>query len=88
MIRLAFFLSVLLSASANAQFVPNIQYRYTNWVIDNDSVCFNYKKGSVEHRECRRAASIYFRAQCYSNKQLDATVKQMFCRATYSYNPL
>ena len=88
MIRVVALCSVFVSLSLSAGAAPVVQYRYTNWVIDNASVCFNYPAGSVEHRECRRYASLYFRAQCYSNKKLDANAHRMFCRASDSYTPI
>ena len=39
-------------------------FRMFNNHIDNSSVCMNFNKGSVEHRECRRAAVVFFKESC------------------------
>jgi hypothetical protein len=39
-------------------------FRVFNNHIDNSSVCMNFSKGSVENRECRRAAVVFFKESC------------------------
>ena len=80
-------LVVFFSSAVFAQ--PIVKWYYTNWRIDNATVCYNYTKNSVEWRECRRYASLYFREQCgvYSRSS-DVNRRQMFCSAASSYSPL
>lgn len=39
-------------------------FRVFNNHIENSSVCMNFSKGSVENRECRRAAVVFFKESC------------------------
>jgi hypothetical protein len=39
-------------------------FRIANNRIDNGSVCMNFAKASVENRECRRAAVVFFKESC------------------------
>ncbi len=39
-------------------------FRVLNNRVDNSSVCMNFSKGSVEKRECRRAAVVFFKESC------------------------
>jgi hypothetical protein len=39
-------------------------FRMFNNHIDNSSVCMNFTKGTAEHRECRRAAVVFFKESC------------------------
>jgi hypothetical protein len=39
-------------------------FRIFNNQIENSSVCMNFPKGSVENRECRRAAVVFFKESC------------------------
>jgi hypothetical protein len=39
-------------------------FRVFNNRIENNSVCMNFTKGSVENRECRRAAVVFFKESC------------------------
>ncbi|MDX1365935.1 hypothetical protein [Pseudomonas sp.] len=32
--------------------------------IDSSSVCVNHRRGSIDYRECRKAAKVHFREQC------------------------
>ena len=81
-------LSLLFSSSAFAG-TPVVKWYYTDWIIDNSSVCYNYTKNTVDWRECRRYASLYFREQCgvYSRSS-DLDRRKMFCTAASSYSPL
>lgn len=82
-------LMVLLSVASAAQANPIVKWYYTDWIIDNSTVCYNYTKNTVEWRECRRYASLYFREQCgvYSRSS-DLNRRKMFCTAASSYSPL
>lgn len=64
--------------------------------IDDSSVCGNYRRGSVEFRECRKGAKVYFRDQCHSwGKRWDQSggagskaAQERFCSAASSFNPI
>ncbi|RMQ42251.1 hypothetical protein ALQ04_01092 [Pseudomonas cichorii] len=64
--------------------------------IDGSSVCSNWRKGSIEYRECRKGAKVYFREQCKSwGKQWDRAhadssraAQQRYCSAGEGFNPL
>ncbi|MFS2158256.1 hypothetical protein ACCD10_12955 [Pseudomonas sp. Pseusp122] len=64
--------------------------------IDDSSVCGNYRRGSVEFRECRKGAKVYFRDQCQSwGKRWDQSggagskaAQERFCSAASSFNPI
>ena len=64
--------------------------------IDDSSGCGNYRRGSVEFRECRKGAKVYFRDQCQSwGKRWDQSggagskaAQERFCSAASSFNPI
>lgn len=64
--------------------------------IEGSSVCTNWSKGSIEYRECRKGAKVYFREQCKSwGRQWDRTqadsskaAQQRYCSAGEGFNPL
>ncbi|KFE57474.1 hypothetical protein IV01_03910 [Pseudomonas syringae] len=64
--------------------------------IDGSSVCGNYRRGSIEYRECRKGAKVYFREKCrewgkrWSADHQDASkaMEQRFCSAGDGFNPL
>lgn len=68
-------------------------WRIFNNLIDNSSVCANFHAASTEHRECRRAATVYFKEQCTEwskrwNRDRDTPSKDMqqrYCTATETY---
>lgn len=71
------------------------QWRISDNVIDNASVCGNFYQGSVERRECRRAAQVYFREQCKdwgrrverNNDEEGKTAQSRYCAATRTFSP-
>lgn len=71
------------------------RYRIYNNHIENSSVCMNFKTDSVEYRECRRAATPYFKDMCSdwskrAAKDKDEKNKQaqdQYCEAARSYQP-
>lgn len=64
--------------------------------IDGTSVCANYRRGSIEYRECRKGAKVYFREKCREwGKRRDKdgsdasqAIEERFCSAGESFNPL
>ncbi len=64
--------------------------------IDGSSVCANHRRGSIDFRECRKAAKQYFHEQCriwrarYDNdrKVSSDRMKTRYCTAASSFNPM
>lgn len=64
--------------------------------IDDGSVCSNYRRGSIEYRECRKGAKVYFRDQCKEwGKRWDQNgaavsrfTQERFCSAASTFNPM
>jgi len=71
------------------------KWRIFNNIIDNATVCENFPSASTEHRECRKAAEVFFKEQCAewvkrSNRDKDEQSKgmqQRYCTATQTYSP-
>lgn len=64
--------------------------------IDGGSVCANYRRGSIEHRECRKGAKVYFREKCRewgkrrdkNSSDASQAAEERFCSAGDGFNPL
>lgn len=64
--------------------------------IDSSSVCANHRRGSIDYRECRKAAKQHFHTQCrawrvrYDNDRQDHSerMKQRYCSASSSFSPM
>ncbi|MFS6897500.1 hypothetical protein ABMZ29_21260, partial [Pseudomonas aeruginosa] len=64
--------------------------------IDGSSVCANHRRGSIDYRECRKAAKQHFHEQCriwrarYDNdrKVSSDRMKMRYCTAASSFNPM
>lgn len=61
------------------------------WVVDDDqidgtSVCRNWRRGSIEYRECRKGAKVYFKEQC--KRSAESATRQRYCSAASGFNPL
>lgn len=71
------------------------QWRLFNNKIDNDSVCFNFPSTSIEHRECRKAAQVFFKEQCrdwtkrWNNdrEEQSKATELRYCEAAGSFDP-
>jgi len=92
-------LALLLFVSMSGNAAPVASYSYTNWIIDNSSVCNNYKYGSVTYRDCRSGALEFFREKCDQLKQrvedlgmnapeITRHEKEMFCHAASTFSPV
>ncbi|MGE6659349.1 hypothetical protein ACQKEK_01190 [Pseudomonas sp. NPDC077408] len=76
----------------------NYQAEWTavNNFIDGTSVCGNHRRGSIDYRECRKAAKQHFHEQCrtwrarYDNdrKTHSDRMKTRYCSASSSFNPM
>ena len=66
-----------------------------NNYIDSSSVCANHRKGSIDYRECRKAAKQHYHEECrtwrarYDNDRNDHSerMKQRYCSASSSFSP-
>ncbi|MDB6142817.1 MAG: hypothetical protein JWP80_1861 [Pseudomonas sp.] len=71
------------------------KWRIYNNHIEGDSVCFNFPGESVEHRECRKAAQVFFKEECRewtkrsdSDREEQSKLTQTrYCEAAGSFNP-
>lgn len=59
-----------------------IQWQTVNGWIEYHTVCQNERRGSIEYRDCRKAAKEYFVHRCRTEK------RKAFCAAENNYNPL
>lgn len=76
---------------------PPVSWRFHGNTIDNASVCYNYKYGSLIYRNCRSYALEYFNQRCDHFKQQinngisNAAIldqKEMFCHAASTFSPV
>jgi hypothetical protein len=73
-----------------------VQWTINSNRIDGSSVCANYRRGSIEYRECRKGAKVYFREKCREwskRRDIDGSdasqaLKERFCSAGDGFNPL
>ena len=64
--------------------------------IDGTSVCGNHRRGSIDYRECRKAAKQHFHEQCKTwrasfdgdRKDHNARMRTRYCGASSSFNPM
>jgi len=71
------------------------QWKIYNNHIEGGSVCFNFPASSVEHRECRKAAQVYFKEQCREwtkrfegdRQEQSKETEQRYCGAAGDFNP-
>ena len=85
------FISFFVSVQAKDARQPfNIKWQESAGGIINSSVCYTYKKGSIDYRECRSAAKEYFKKQChmYKEAKLSNLAKRKFCLAANTFNPI
>lgn len=69
------------------------QWKVVDNEIDNASVCANFPGDSVEHRECRKAAEVYFKESCQewskrANNERDPKTQeaqQRYCLANKTF---
>ena len=67
-----------------------------NNYIDSSSVCAKHRKGSIDYRECRKAAKQHYHEECktwrarYDNDRKDHSdrMKQRYCSAASSFSPM
>lgn len=67
-----------------------------NNYIDSTSVCANHRRGSIDYRECRKAAKQHFHEQCRTwrtrydsdRKTHSDRIKTCYCSAASSFNSM
>lgn len=67
-----------------------------NNYIDGTSVCANHRRGSIDYRECRKAAKQHFHEECRTwrarydsdRKTSSDRMKTRYCSAASSFNPM
>jgi len=67
-----------------------------NNYIDGTTVCANHRRGSIDYRECRKAAKQHYHEECrawrarYGNDRSDHSdlMKQRYCSAASSFSPM
>ncbi len=83
---LLFFIVILIIPSiANASDTETsyrVKWKESEGKIIYSSVCYNYKKGSIDFRGCRKQALRYFKQKCAG------TGEYKFCAATREYKPV
>lgn len=55
--------------------------------IDGRSVCANHKKGSIDYRECRKAAKQFFHEQCRAGSG-GLRLTKRYCSAASRFSPM
>lgn len=58
-------------------------YEYDNAQVTFASVCSNYRKGSLDYRNCRKAAKQWFGTRCNNN----SSAGRMYCQASNAFRP-
>jgi len=59
--------------------------------IDGRSVCANHGRGSVDYRDCRKAAKQHFKNECRAMERVadsDPQRRQRYCSAANSFSPM
>ncbi|MCY1365244.1 hypothetical protein D9M69_520830 [compost metagenome] len=64
--------------------------------IDGGTVCGNYKRGSIDYRECRKGAKQFFKNECRAwgerwenhREPRNDRMKQRYCSAANSFSPM
>jgi hypothetical protein len=55
--------------------------------IDSTSVCANQRRGSIEYRECRKGAKVWFKEQCRDGSHGQAAHLR-YCSAANGFSPM
>lgn len=78
----------------NGQFLA--EWQAVDNRIDGGSVCANHKRGSIDYRECRKAAKQYFKLECrrweqrWDSDRRDSSrrMEQRYCSAGNGFSPM
>lgn len=58
-------------------------YEYDGQHITFSTVCSNYRKGSIDYRNCRKAAKRWFNTRCNDSSRSG----RMYCHASNAFRP-
>ena len=58
-------------------------YEHDGTLLDFASVCSNYRTGSIDYRNCRKAARQWFGSKCNGG----STAGKMYCHARNAFRP-
>jgi hypothetical protein len=56
--------------------------------VESASVCLNYRRGSIEYRECRKGAKQWFKDRCRTGGDSGEDAKRRYCSAASSFSPM
>ncbi|WP_219062896.1 hypothetical protein [Pseudomonas sp. UMAB-08] len=64
--------------------------------IDGSSVCGNHRSGSIDYRECRKGAKVYFKEECRAwgkrwesgRADLSKAMEERYCSAANGFSPM
>lgn len=64
--------------------------------IDGSSVCGNHRRGSIDYRECRKGAKVYFKEECRAwgkrwetgRADLSKAMEEQYCSAANGFSPM
>jgi hypothetical protein len=63
-------------------------WQVVNNEVDSTSVCLNYRRGSIEYRECRKGAKQWFKDRCRTADGLSENTRRRYCSAASSFSPM
>jgi hypothetical protein len=63
-------------------------WQVVNNEVDSSSVCLDYRRGSIEYRECRKGAKQWFKDQCRAADSNSDTKRRRYCSAASSFSPM
>lgn len=55
--------------------------------IDNNSLCSNYRRGSIEYRTCRKGAREWLKGRCRSDRNMSDEWRTMYCFSGSNFRP-
>lgn len=72
------------------------EWEVRNNRIDYGSVCQNHRKGSIEYRECRKAAKQWYHRQCrrwdkrwdHDRQDFSKQMRERYCSAANGFSPM
>lgn len=71
-----------IASASDTETVYRVKWKEREGKIIYSSVCYNYKKGSVDFRGCRKQAQRFFKQQCTKRGE------NKFCEAARKFKPV
>lgn len=75
--------SIKWTSGRGTETLYRVYYEYDNTRITFASVCSNYRKGSIDYRNCRKAAKQWFGERCNTSH----SAGRMYCHADNAFRP-